>query len=182
MAATAAVAALPTLSWLRAEDDVHVATLAGEFAGHVVSTSADAPVHTAYGPQFGRIGDFMSLAAAQAALVAAPAPQYGSGDRIGRRDARGTTHPRRRRRHGYPGHESGSRLRRNIAMATGIVTWFNSDKGYGFIAPEDGSADVFAHFSAIAGTGRRDLEENQRVEFETEQGPKGLQAVNIRAL
>ncbi|MGY5764155.1 cold-shock protein [Brachybacterium sp. DNPG3] len=67
-------------------------------------------------------------------------------------------------------------------MATGIVTWFNSDKGYGFIAPEDGSADVFAHFSAIVGTGRRDLVENQRVEFETERGPKGLQAVNIRAI
>ena len=65
-------------------------------------------------------------------------------------------------------------------MATGIVTWFNSDKGYGFIAPEDGSADVFAHFSAIVGTGRRDLEENQRVEFDVEQGPKGLQATNIR--
>jgi CspA family cold shock protein len=70
----------------------------------------------------------------------------------------------------------------NIAMATGIVTWFNSDKGYGFIAPEDGSADVFAHFSAIVGTGRRDLEENQRVEFDVEQGPKGLQATNIRGI
>ena len=70
----------------------------------------------------------------------------------------------------------------NTAMATGIVSWFNSDKGYGFIAPEDGSADVFAHFSAIVGTGRRDLEENQRVEFDVEQGPKGLQATNIRAL
>ncbi|MCT1775935.1 cold-shock protein [Brachybacterium sp. p3-SID957] len=67
-------------------------------------------------------------------------------------------------------------------MATGIVTWFNSDKGYGFIAPEDGSADVFAHFSAIVGTGRRDLQDNQRVEFETERGPKGMQAVNIRPL
>lgn len=67
-------------------------------------------------------------------------------------------------------------------MATGIVNWFNSDKGYGFIAPEDGSADVFAHFSAIVGTGRRDLVENQRVEFDVEQGPKGLQATNIRAL
>ncbi len=182
MAATATVAAHPTLSWLRADADVHVATLAGEFAGHVVSTSPDAPVHTAFGPLFGRIGDFASLAAAQAALEAASAPHPGSGDRIGRRDARGATHPQRRRRHGYTGHERGSRQRRNIAMATGIVTWFNSDKGYGFIAPEDGSADVFAHFSAIAGSGRRDLEENQRVEFETEQGPKGMQAVNIRAI
>src|SRR5690606_7091706 len=70
----------------------------------------------------------------------------------------------------------------NTAMATRIVTWFSSDKGYGFIAPEDGSADVFAHFSAIVGTGRRDLQENQRVEFDVEQGPKGLQATNIRGL
>ena len=55
-------------------------------------------------------------------------------------------------------------------------------QGYGFIAPEDGSADVFAHFSAIVGSGRRDLEENQRVEFDVEQGPKGLQATNIRGI
>ena len=67
-------------------------------------------------------------------------------------------------------------------MTVGTVKWFNAEKGFGFIAPEDGSADVFAHFSAIAGTGRRDLEENQRVEFETERGPKGMQAVNIRPL
>ncbi|MBO1902378.1 cold-shock protein [Leucobacter weissii] len=67
-------------------------------------------------------------------------------------------------------------------MATGIVKWFNSDKGYGFIAPDDGSADVFAHYRAIVGTGRRDLEENQRVEFDTEQGDKGLQATNIRSI
>lgn len=67
-------------------------------------------------------------------------------------------------------------------MATGIVKWFNSEKGYGFIAPDDGSADVFAHFSAIQGSGHRNLEENQRVEFDTEQGQKGLQASNIVAL
>ncbi len=68
-------------------------------------------------------------------------------------------------------------------MATGTVKWFNSDKGYGFIAPSDGSADVFAHFSAIVETGgRRDLYEGQQVEFDTERGQKGLQATNIRAL
>lgn len=67
-------------------------------------------------------------------------------------------------------------------MATGTVKWFNSDKGYGFIAPDDGSEDLFAHFSAIAGSGRRDLQEDQKVEFDTEQGNKGLQAVNIRGL
>lgn len=64
-------------------------------------------------------------------------------------------------------------------MATGIVKWFNAEKGYGFITPDDGSKDVFAHFSAITGGGYRSLEENQRVEFETTQGPKGPQAENI---
>jgi len=67
-------------------------------------------------------------------------------------------------------------------MATGTVKWFNSEKGFGFIAPDDGSADVFAHFSAIQGNGRRDLFDDQRVEFDVEQGPKGLQAANIRAV
>ncbi|MEH0110946.1 cold-shock protein [Tersicoccus sp. MR15.9] len=67
-------------------------------------------------------------------------------------------------------------------MATGTVKWFNSEKGFGFIAPDDGSADVFAHFSAISGNGYRNLEENQKVEFETTQGAKGMQAENIRPL
>ena len=65
-------------------------------------------------------------------------------------------------------------------MATGTVKWFNSEKGYGFIAPEDGSADVFAHYSAIQSQGFRTLEENQRVEFDVTQGPKGPQAENSR--
>lgn len=67
-------------------------------------------------------------------------------------------------------------------MPTGTVKWFNSDKGYGFIAPDDGSADLFAHYSEIDGRGHRNLEENQKVEFDTEQGQKGPQATNIRAL
>ncbi|QTG81453.1 cold-shock protein [Arthrobacter crystallopoietes] len=68
-------------------------------------------------------------------------------------------------------------------MATGTVKWFNSEKGFGFIAPDDGSADVFAHYSAIeANGGYRELREEQKVEFETTQGPKGLQAANIRSL
>jgi cold shock protein len=67
-------------------------------------------------------------------------------------------------------------------MATGTVKWFNSEKGFGFIAPDDGSADLFAHYTAIAGSGYKSLEENQKVEFETARGPKGLQAENIRAL
>jgi CspA family cold shock protein len=67
-------------------------------------------------------------------------------------------------------------------MATGTVKWFNADKGFGFIAPDDGSVDVFAHFSAIQSSGYRSLNENQKVEFDVEQGQKGLQAANIRPL
>ena len=67
-------------------------------------------------------------------------------------------------------------------MATGTVKWFNADKGFGFIAPDDGSEDVFAHFSAIQSSGYRSLNENQKVEFDVEQGQKGLQAANIRPL
>jgi cold shock protein len=67
-------------------------------------------------------------------------------------------------------------------MATGTVKWFNSEKGYGFITQDGGGPDVFAHFSAIQATGYRTLEENQRVEFEITQGPKGPQADQIRAI
>lgn len=67
-------------------------------------------------------------------------------------------------------------------MATGTVKWFNAEKGFGFIAPSDGTPDVFAHYSAIAAQGFRSLEENQRVEFDVTQGPKGPQATNIRPL
>ncbi len=65
---------------------------------------------------------------------------------------------------------------------TGVVKWFNSQKGYGFISPDDGSEDVFAHYRNIVGHGHRNLEEGQRVEFVVEQGDKGLLAANIVAL
>ena len=67
-------------------------------------------------------------------------------------------------------------------MANGTVKWFNSEKGFGFIEPDDGSKDVFVHFSAIATTGYRSLDENQKVEFDVTQGPKGPQAENVRPL
>jgi CspA family cold shock protein len=66
-------------------------------------------------------------------------------------------------------------------MATGTVKWFNESKGFGFIAPSDGSADVFVHFSAIEGSGFKTLAEGQQVSFETESGPKGPQATKVTA-
>ncbi|MGO1055727.1 cold-shock protein [Crossiella sp. CA198] len=67
-------------------------------------------------------------------------------------------------------------------MAKGTVKWFNGEKGFGFIAQTDGGPDVFVHFSAIQGAGYRTLEENQPVEFEITQGPKGPQAEQVRAV
>ena len=64
-------------------------------------------------------------------------------------------------------------------MATGTVKWFNAEKGYGFIAV-DGGQDVFVHYSAIQMDGYKSLEEGQRVEFEVNEGPKGLQAASVR--
>jgi CspA family cold shock protein len=67
-------------------------------------------------------------------------------------------------------------------MPTGTVKWFNATKGFGFIAPEDGGADVFVHQSQIQMTGYRDLAEGQRVEYEVTQGPKGLQASEVKPI
>ena len=64
-------------------------------------------------------------------------------------------------------------------MATGTVKWFNESKGFGFISPSDGSADVFVHFSAIQGSGFKVLNEGQAVTFDVEDGPKGPQAANV---
>jgi cold shock protein len=67
-------------------------------------------------------------------------------------------------------------------MAQGTVKWFNADKGCGFIAPDDGTADVFVHHSAIKTDGYRSLEENQRVEFTAGRGPKGPQAEEVNPI
>ena len=67
-------------------------------------------------------------------------------------------------------------------MAIGTVKWFNSSKGFGFITPDGGGEDVFAHFSAIQAQGFKTLAENQKVSFDVTSGPKGKQAANIRSL
>lgn len=67
-------------------------------------------------------------------------------------------------------------------MAQGTVKWFNAEKGYGFITPDDGSKDLFVHFSEIQGSGYRSLDEGQKVEFEVGQGQKGPQAQQVSAI
>jgi cold shock protein len=67
-------------------------------------------------------------------------------------------------------------------MSTGTVKWFNDEKGYGFIKPDDGGQDLFAHYSQIKAEGFKSLKENQKVEFEVTTGPRGRQASNIRPL
>jgi CspA family cold shock protein len=66
-------------------------------------------------------------------------------------------------------------------MATGTVKWFNESKGFGFISQDDGGADVFVHFNAIQGSGFKTLAEGQKVTYEVETGPKGLQATSVTA-
>ena len=70
----------------------------------------------------------------------------------------------------------------DMTIETGTVKWFNEGKGFGFIAPDSGGKDLFAHFKEIQGTGFKSLSENQRVEFEVTQGQKGLQASKIRPI
>jgi cold shock protein len=74
------------------------------------------------------------------------------------------------------------RLEGGVFMATGTVKWFNDEKGYGFIAPDEGSKDLFVHHSNIAGEGFKTLAEGARVEFEPREGTKGPEATNVEAL
>ena len=81
-----------------------------------------------------------------------------------------------------PGREPIFNFYWNNNMSNGTVKWFNDAKGFGFITPDDGGKDLFAHFSAIQGNGFKSLRENQKVSYDVTTGPKGDQATNIRPL
>jgi cold shock CspA family protein len=166
------------LDWRQADDDVLVATRAGEYAGFVHDSDGRFHAHSATGQD---LGIHATLEAAQASVDTPPSMPAALAVRD--RAPRGLSlRPLRTLRSGSPGRSRGPKHRRKDTMATGTVKWFNSEKGYGFIAPDDGSADLFAHFSAITGSGFKELREEQKVEFDAERGPKGMQAANIRPL
>jgi cold shock CspA family protein len=146
-----------------------VATLGQEFAGYATTVLGGFELRDAHALP---LGVFPTLTAAQEALrPEAPSPRHL------------LTRSRHHHRRDIPDRTRGPKTRKkDDDMATGTVKWFNSDKGYGFIAPDDGAADVLAHFSAISSSGYRNLEEGQKVEFDTEPGQKGPQAANIHLL
>jgi cold shock CspA family protein len=160
------------LVWRRADDTVWVATADDEYAG--VALLEEGAFRVLDGRSL-NLGTAPTIAGAQALL------RHPTTDR---RTLRGG--PRRPRPigRGERSRSSGSHnMKKEKTMAQGTVKWFNSEKGFGFIAPDDGSADVFAHYSEIASTGGfRNLDENQKVEYDVAQGPKGPQAANIRPL
>ena len=174
-AAAAPTARTAALDWRQADDDLWVATRAGEYAG-MVARQADG--HHVHDHHSRALGVSPSWQGAVALLEGATAP----GTRV-----QHTLHAPRCPCPSGRGSRRRSRVaslrRREDIMTHGTVKWFNAEKGFGFIAPADGGPDVFAHYSAIAETGGyRSLDENQQVEFDVTQGPKGPQASNIRPL
>lgn len=165
---------LLALRWRQADDGVFVATVGDEYAGFVDLTPHGAHAHSARGTDLGYHRTVQDARAAVAASIPDIAPPVTRPAPLHR--------PHRIRRRGTPGRSGGPKNRRKDTMATGTVKWFNAEKGYGFIAPDDGSADLFAHFSAITGDGFKELREDQKVAFDAERGPKGMQAANIRPL
>lgn len=162
----------PQLAWRLADDGIHVATLADEYAGFTDFTAHGIRAHGARGEDLGvHASDDLARDAVAAAMTLPENPWAMAH----------TTRPYRIRRFGTHGRSGGPKKRKDT-MATGTVKWFNAEKGYGFIAPDDGSADLFAHFSAIAGGGFKELRDDQKVEFDAERGPKGMQAANIQPL
>lgn len=173
-----------SLAWRQADHDVFVATVAGDYAGFIAAVDDGYEAHSARGHLLG-VHSTRALAMSAVGVGILPSRPRGHGEsvRTAPTPARLTRTPRpfRTQRNGTPGRSRDPR-RRKDTMATGTVKWFNSEKGYGFIAPDDGSADLFAHFSAITGEGFKELREDQKVEFDAERGPKGMQAANIRPL
>jgi cold shock CspA family protein len=165
------------IAWRQADDGLFVATISHEYAGFIDATPRGVRAHGSRGQDLG-VHPTPELARE---AVAGGASAAASIDWLVATPSRVTHRPHRIRRRGTTG-RSGDPKKRKDTMATGTVKWFNSEKGYGFIAPDDGSADLFAHFSAIAGSGFKDLREDQKVEFDAERGPKGMQAANIRPL
>lgn len=159
------------LAWRQADEGLFVATIAHEYAGFVDITPDGIRAHGSRGED---LGIHRTPELARAAVTAFAESPTCAPTRV-------THRPLRIRRGGTTGRSGGPKKRKDT-MATGTVKWFNSEKGYGFIAPDDGSADLFAHFSAIAGNGFKELREDQKVEFDAERGPKGMQAANIRPL
>jgi len=165
------------VQWRRAAEDVYVASVHGEFAGFIADSGS---LFTAYNAHSQPLLSTQSFTDARSAVAALYERAVLASSRPAACGAHQT--PRRRRRRGHTDHSRGPRHVRNDVMATGTVKWFNADKGFGFIAPDDGTADLFAHFSAINSGGYRSLEENQKVSFDAERGPKGMQAANIQVL
>lgn len=173
----AAVAPTPpaALDWRQADDDLWVATRAGEYAGTVARQADGHHVHDHHSRALGVTPTWQGAVALLAGVRAPAAAVQRTlhGHHCPCPSGRGS---RRRSR-------VASLRRREDIMTHGTVKWFNAEKGFGFIAPSDGGPDVFAHYSAIAETGGyRSLDENQQVEFDVTQGPKGPQASNIRPL
>lgn len=156
---------------------MHVATLLEEFAGYAVSFGPGFALFDSHGVS---AGSAATLDEASVLLENRPSPSLGTCFTAD--TAHVPPRSRRSRRRTRSRIREAGRRKKEESMTIGTVKWFNSEKGYGFIQPDDGTADVFAHYSAIQGSGYRGLEENQKVEFDTEQGPKGPQAANIRVL
>lgn len=180
-AAASHAADATALDWRQADDEVVVATRRGEFAGFVTLAGVRYEAHDRLARILGSFSD---------PFEARDALESHALDTDGILPSRAlpecpphSLHRPRRPRRGHAVRTRGPKQRKkDTDMATGTVKWFDSEKGFGFIAADDGSDDVFAHFSAITGGGYRSLTDGQKVEYDAERGPKGLQAANIRPL